>query len=132
VLHEGSVPNNASLVLAVDTAGTRVLMLGDVERGAAAAVLATLRRDPEMAGQVDVVKVAHHGSANRLDDLYAVAAAPVGLISVGVDNDYGHPAASTLGVLTTMGYRLERTDLDGDVAVARSADGALLVARRGR
>lgn len=132
VLHEGSVPNNASLVLAVDTAGTRVLMLGDVERDAAAAVLATLRRDPEMAGQVDVVKVAHHGSANRLDDLYAVAAAPVGLISVGVDNDYGHPAASTLGVLTTMGYRLERTDLDGDVAVARSADGALLVARRGR
>ncbi len=132
VVREGSVPNNSSLVLAVDTVGLRVLMLGDIEREAALPVLATLRRDADLAGSVDVVKVAHHGSANRLDDLYAVAAAPVGLVSVGADNDYGHPARSTIDLLRRLGYRVERTDVDGDVAVARSPDGGLLVAQRGR
>lgn len=132
VVHDGSVPNNGSVVLAVRSGSTTALLLGDVEREAAAGLLGTLRRDPELSRGVDVVKVAHHGSANRQDELYAVAAGRVGLVSVGAGNDYGHPAASTLELLTGLGYRVARTDEDGDVAVARDEQGVLVVAHRGR
>ena len=79
-----------------------------------------LRRDPMLdveVRQLDVVKVAHHGSANLDPDLVAEVAAPVGIISVGAKNDYGHPAPSTLALLRTDGYAVYRTDRCGDVAV---------------
>jgi competence protein ComEC len=40
------------------------------------------------------------------------------VVSVGEDNDYGHPAASTLQPLAASGAEVLRTDVDGDVAVA--------------
>ena len=76
---------------------------------------------------MDVVKVAHHGSANRDDALLAFTHAPVAVISVGADNDYGHPASSTLASLAKDGYRVYRTDLVGDVA-SEGDDGSVEVA----
>jgi competence protein ComEC len=56
----GSVPNNASVVVAVRAPGLHAVLLGDVEREAAAAIRSGLAvgggPDP-----VDLVKVAHHG-----------------------------------------------------------------------
>lgn len=114
-IDEGSVPNNSSIVVSVETAGLRALLLGDIEREAARALLTELQQAG--AGAFDVVKVAHHGSANRLDALYAYAAAPVAIISVGAGNDYGHPAASTVAMLRGLGARVLRTDESGDIAV---------------
>jgi competence protein ComEC len=97
-----------------------LLLLGDVEHEAAHAVLLELRRDPAMqveAGQFDVVKVAHHGSGNLDEDLLAEVAAPAAVISVGKDNDYGHPSPKALEVLRRNGYAVFRTDQRGDVAV---------------
>jgi len=132
VVRSGSVPNNASVVLAAEVSGLRVLLLGDVEREAAQQVEATLRTDPAWSGHVDVVKVAHHGSANRDDRLYELAHPAVALVSVGVDNDYGHPAASTLQELARLGSRVLRTDLEGDVAIRLGPERTLAVAARGR
>ena len=132
VVHEGSVPNNASVVLTVRVAGLYLVLLGDLEREAARALVGQLRRDPEFAGwRIDAVKVAHHGSANRDDDLLDLLAAPVAIVCVGVDNDYGHPADSTLDALADRGYRVLRTDVDGDIAVRRTDDGPVFVATRG-
>ena len=134
VIHEGSVPNNASVVLSVDISGLRVLMLGDVETVAAHQVLLALRRDPAYVGGrgYDVLKVAHHGS--RLQDpvLVKEVRAPVALISVGAGNTYGHPAPGTLDLLQVAGSLVFRTDQRGDIAVARGSDGAVLVSVRGR
>jgi competence protein ComEC len=132
LVRDGSIPNNASLVLAADVAGLTVLLLGDVEREAAADVLAANRADPWWADGVDVLKVAHHGSANRDDALYSRAEATVALVSVGSDNDYGHPAPSTMHALARTGARIYRTDEHGDVAVRKGEDGAVHVAVRGR
>jgi len=131
---EGSVPNNASVVLSVDANGLRVLMLGDVETTAAHQVLLALRRDPAFreGGEYDVLKVAHHGSRLQDPALLAEVAAPVALISVGVDNTYGHPARETLNLLKQAGSQVFRTDQRGDIAVTRSADGTVLVSARGR
>ena len=48
------------------------------------------------------------------------------LVSVGVDNDYGHPAEGTLAALAASGARVLRTDLDGDLVVVER-DGRLAV-----
>ena len=105
VIHEGSIPNNASVVLDVDTAGLRILLLGDVEPAAAHQVLLALARDPAYRRdpRFDVLKVAHHGSRLQDPQLVAAAHATVALISVGAGNDYGHPAGATLALLRGSG-----------------------------
>lgn len=133
-ISSGSVPNNASVVLAVRSGPVDLLLLGDVEREAAHAVLLALRRDPQwqaQAGEFDVVKVAHHGSGNLDEELMAVVAAPVAVISVGKDNDYGHPSRKVLEVLRRNGSAVFRTDQRGDVAVVAD-DGAVGVTWRRR
>ncbi|HEX7835626.1 MAG TPA: MBL fold metallo-hydrolase, partial [Pseudolysinimonas sp.] len=70
---------------------------------------------------VDVVKVAHHGSADQKAELYQVLHATVGLICVGADNDYGHPTDRLLGILAAVGTAAYRTDLDGLILVAPTA-----------
>ena len=52
------------------------------------------------------------------------------MISVGADNDYGHPAPSLMAMLDEMRTRVVRTDRDGDVAVT-VRDGTLGVRVRG-
>jgi competence protein ComEC len=134
VIHEGSVPNNASVVLSVEVSGLRALLLGDVETPAAHQVLLALRRDPVSWGGrgYDVLKVAHHGSRLQDPALLAEVRAPVALISVGAGNTYGHPAPATLALLRANGSQVVRTDQRGDIAVARSIDAVVLVSTRGR
>ncbi len=117
VIQAGSVPNNASVVLTVEVGGLRLLLLGDVEREAAHQVWLSLEQS-RSPPDFDVLKVAHHGSANRDDELLAWVHAPVAVVSVGAGNDYGHPAPSTVSRLVQDGYRVYRTDLVGDIAVA--------------
>ena len=133
VLHEGSVPNNGSVVLSVDIGGLRALMLGDVETGAAHEVLLALRRDPAYAGAggYDVLKVAHHGSRLQDPNLLAEVGAPVALISVGAGNTYGHPSPEVLDLLRANGSEVFRTDERGDIAVSRIGNGTVLVSVRG-
>jgi competence protein ComEC len=129
----GSVANNASVVLAVESGGARALLLGDIEREAGAALLAQVRRDPAVAGQsrgFDVVKTPHHGSANIDRDFLAAVRAPVAVVSVGADNDYGHPARSHLEVLRQLGFATYRTDLRGDIALVRTAAGFSIATSR--
>ncbi|MEU3844154.1 ComEC/Rec2 family competence protein [Streptomyces sp. NPDC028635] len=126
-------PNDASVTLLVRTAGLRVLMLGDLEPPAQQA----LARSPAAASlrDVDVLKVAHHGSAYQDPDLIRMAAPRLALVSVGADNPYGHPAPVTVQALRAAGAAVLRTDRDGSLAVLGSAgpkgpgaDGALRVA----
>jgi len=133
VIHEGSMPNNASVVLSVDVGGLRVLMPGDVETVAAHEVLLALRRDPTFRGVrgYDVLKVPHHGSQLQDPALVAEVRAPVALISVGLGNVYGHPAPGTLNLLRANGSQVFRTDQRGDIAVTRASDGTVLVSARG-
>jgi len=108
VIHEGSVPNNASVVLSVDSNGLRVLMGGDVETVAAHQVLLALRRDPAYQAMrgFDVLKVPHHGSRLQDPALLAEVRAPASLNSVGVGNTYGHPAQVTLDLLRANGSQV--------------------------
>jgi competence protein ComEC len=103
-----------------------MLLTGDVEPAAQRAIAARWRLEA-----VDVLKVAHHGSAAQAPELLTLSRPRVAVISVGEGNDYGHPAPSTLRELARSGAVVGRTDLDGAVAVVGPVDRLrLVVARR--
>ncbi|MBN0046270.1 ComEC/Rec2 family competence protein [Streptomyces actuosus] len=118
-------PNDASVTLLVRSAGLRMLLLGDLEPPSQHALL----RSPAAAllGRVDVLKVAHHGSAYQDAGLIRLVAPRLALISCGADNPYGHPAPGTVAALRALGAAVLRTDRDGTLAVT-GADGGLRVA----
>ncbi|MZD03482.1 MBL fold metallo-hydrolase, partial [Streptomyces sp. SID5785] len=114
-------PNDASVTLLVRTAGLTLLLLGDLEPAAQRALLRTA--DGARLSGVDVLKVAHHGSAYQDPELLRRAAPRLALISVGAENTYGHPAPRTLAALRGQGATVLRTDRDGAVAVVGGGGG---------
>ena len=102
--------NDTSVVLLVEMGGGRALLLGDAEERAQQGVLEA------WSGEVEVVKVAHHGSPNgNVPAALAVWSPDRALISVGAGNRFGHPSATALDTLTGVGAVVQRTDLQGDL-----------------
>ncbi|MFI1221338.1 MULTISPECIES: ComEC/Rec2 family competence protein [unclassified Streptomyces] len=107
-------PNDSSVTLRVRAAGgLTLLLLGDLEPSAQRELL----RGREASGPVDVLKVAHHGSAFQDAGLLHSVRPRLALISCGADNPYGHPSARTVDALRAAGARVLRTDTDGPIAV---------------
>ncbi|MFK4038649.1 ComEC/Rec2 family competence protein [Nonomuraea wenchangensis] len=120
---EGSTINNASVVLWVRWRAGSMLFGGDLETEAQDELL---RRHPVRA---DILKTPHHGSNRQSPAFLASLGARAALISVGADNDYGHPAPSTLALLRRIGATPYRTDRSGDLAVVERDGGLAIVAR---
>jgi competence protein ComEC len=109
-LPEGDI-NNGSVVVRLTFGGFIALLTGDAE----APVEATLS-SRGLLEPVDLLKVGHHGSTSSSTAAFLATVVPgVAAISVGVDNEYGHPAPETLAALA--GSAVYRTDLDGDIEV---------------
>jgi competence protein ComEC len=110
--HLGGVEpgNDASVTVSFDCASGCVssLFLGDLGDHPQQLV-----QSASPIHRVDVVKVAHHGSADQSAATYQHAAAAVGLIGVGADNTYGHPTEQLLDMLAGVGTAPLRTDRDG-------------------
>ena len=123
ILTEGSMPNNASIVLTFESQGLTILLPGDIEREAQQAIM---RAHSQV--NADVVKVPHHGSANLDPGFAAWAGGSVAIYSVGTDNDYGHPSADSLAAWSSA--EQFRTDLHGAIAVAPTASGGFEVSTK--
>ncbi|MFB6892730.1 ComEC/Rec2 family competence protein, partial [Kitasatospora sp. NPDC056327] len=109
--------NNASVALMVTLAGgVRVALLGDLEPPAQEALLSRLRAAGKES-RVDVLKVAHHGSAHQDWELTAALRPRLALVSCGEGNPYGHPSPRTVDRLRALGSVVLRTDRVGDIAV---------------
>jgi competence protein ComEC len=114
--------NERSVAMLFDGDGIRSLFLGDLDERAQSAFLRA-----GTVPRVDVVKVAHHGSADQDPALYRRAAAGIALVSCGADNDYGHPTRSALSMLAAAQSRVFRTDMQGLVLVSSAHQGGLRV-----
>lgn len=119
-------PNDLSVLARVTVGGVRILFTGDLGAEAESRILA---RGVDV--RADVLKVPHHGSADVDPRFLAATGARVALISVGAHNDYGHPTAQALAWLAGDGMWIHRTDREGDVAVAGTADAWGVSWRRG-
>ena len=85
--------NNYSAVIKITYKSNTFLFMGDAE---------TLSEN-EITSDVsaDVLKVGHHGSSYSTGQAFLNKVGPAyAVISVGADNDYGHPTQSTLDKLT--------------------------------
>ncbi len=101
--------NNSSIVLSVSYHAFSALLMGDLESDSQ-----DLMMNKNSLGHYNLIKIAHHGSSNGfnaalLNQIKPEAAA----VSVGADNKYGHPAASTISGLDKLGIKIYRTDRDG-------------------
>ncbi|MCU1481611.1 MAG: competence protein ComEC [Subtercola sp.] len=94
------------------------LFLGDLGEDSQGMVMAA-----NALHHVDVVKVAHHGSADQSEALYQAISATVGIISVGMNNRYGHPTGRLLGILARAQTIAYRTDLLGMIVLTPTAAG---------
>ena len=113
----GTAINNVSIVLLGEVAGRRFLLAGDIEE----------QVDPELLArglpQVDLLKVAHHGSRTSSTQAFLDAVRPrVAVVSAGLGNPYGHPAPATIQRLSVSAGQTFRTDRDGTVEVRLDGD----------
>jgi competence protein ComEC len=111
----GEDPNENATVLLASYGNVDALLPADAESSV------TLPLRPP---RVEILKVAHHGSADDgLSRLLELVRPQVAVISCGAGNDYGHPASSTVSALDAApNLDLYRTDEDGRVTV--ETDGA--------
>ena len=106
--------NEASVVALVRFGAVRMLLTGDAERGEEA----WLVRNARDRLRADILKVGHHGS--RTSSTVALLGAwrpQIALISAGRGNTFGHPAPEVLERLASIGARVYRTDLDGQITL---------------
>jgi len=67
---------------------------------------------------VDILKVAHHGSKFSSDEKFLYLTSPkIAVIEVG-HNSYGHPTKEVLSRLSSIGVQIFRTDTDGTIKLA--------------
>jgi len=115
-------PNAESIVLAARFGGWSTLLPGDAEQEATHLT----------PGPFDVLKLAHHGSADAgLEALLQTSAPRLALIGVGAENGYGHPDETVLTTLAEHGVCVLRTDLDGDAGAEIGPAGLTAFAEHG-
>lgn len=105
--------NNDSVVLRLVYGAVAILLAGDIEAPAEAALI---RSGVEL--RADVVKVAHHGSKTSSTDAFLDRVRPrCAIISVGERSRFGHPHQIVVDRYESRGIRLLRTGRDGTVTV---------------
>lgn len=103
--------NNMSLIVRITYGNVTFLFTGDAEREEEQDLV-----EADVPLQADVLKVSHHGSNSSSGDVFLGAVKPrYAVVSVGADNQYGHPAEEVLGRLIDAGAEIYRTDLQGTI-----------------
>jgi competence protein ComEC len=108
---ETTDPNEESVVLLVEYGQVRLLLTGD-------AGLPVEFRLAGRVGDLDVLKVGHHGSRSATSDAWLDEARPeIAVISVAARNSYGHPAPEVVARLIAHGVHVHRTDREGTITL---------------
>lgn len=109
--------NDFSLVLAVSHGENSFLLTGDVEEDGIRSLMAE-NTGENSSLECEVLKIPHHGSRGSfVPKLYAVTRPKVAVISVGKNNNFGHPSREVMQHLLSLGTILFRTDKHGAVIV---------------
>ncbi|GAB6249213.1 hypothetical protein BCSAG_05300 [Bacillus cereus] len=104
--------NNASIVIWAKFGGLKWLFTGDLEEEGEKILVEAY---PDL--QVDVLKVAHHGSnTSSIEPFLNVIQPRVAIISVGKQNRYGHPHKEVIERFEKMGSAIWRTDKQGAIS----------------
>jgi competence protein ComEC len=120
--------DNGGIVLRVSDGKISFLLTADVTEGVEVEMMME-----RVNLDSDVLKVAHHGSSTGTSaGFLAVVSPEAAVISVGADNDYGHPHTEVMERLASAlsAEHIYRTDIDGTIEII--TDGERLWVRKGR
>lgn len=120
--------NEDSLVLLLSYAqegkSLRVLLTGDAE-------LDQEREFVREVGDIDVLKLGHHGSKVSVDtDLLGTLKPELSIASAGEGNHYGHPSDACIDAVRDAGGAFACTIEHGDITVTPSANGFAMRCQR--
>jgi competence protein ComEC len=119
--------NDRSCVLKVTAGAASMLLTGDIERQAEAALLL----DPDIEAQI--VLAPHHGSRSSSSAEFIARVAPRwAIIAAGYRNRFGHPSAEVLERYRAAGAGVLRTDRDGAIHVLLGNGGLRVESERVR
>ena len=106
-------PNDTSVVLRASFGSKSILLAGDIEAAAEAALLAT--------GQnlrADYLKIPHHGSSTSTSTGFLLAVNPTyAVITAGKDNKFGHPHSEVTNRLDHFNIPYWITGKDGNLRI---------------
>ena len=123
----GSTPdiNENSIVLSVTYKTVSFILTGDAGKKAETYILSAGN-----AVDADILKAGHHGSSTSSSDAFLKAVSPnIIVMSLGADNDYGHPHIEALTRFAKYTDHIYRTDLDGDVVVTTDGSASSVITR---
>jgi competence protein ComEC len=112
-------PNANSVVTRLDYGDFSMLLTGDAEAETEDRLMskgANIR--------AKVLKVGHHGSRYASSEKFLQQGGfEAAVISDGPDNRYGHPNQDTLNRFKSLGVKLYRTDLEGEISIISRGHG---------
>lgn len=105
--------NDSSIVLKVTNGENAFLFTGDLSRDGEADII-----EQAYDLRADVLKVGHHGSESSSSYVFLREIMPkYAVLSVGENNDYGHPHESVMSRLNDVGAAVYRTDTQGSILI---------------
>ena len=106
---ENSNLNLSSIVIRMVYGEESFLFMGDAEEK---------NESSRQWSQTTVLKVGHHGSDTSSSESFLNQVKPeISVISVGINNTYGHPKKTTLDKLNALGTSIYRTDQNGTITI---------------
>jgi competence protein ComEC len=109
--------NDSSIVSLLESANTTLLLTADIGKN----IEQEIAKTPNTSN-INILKVAHHGSKNSSDETFIQKANPrIAVIQVG-KNSYGHPTQETLTVLENVSATIYRNDTDGTIKITSDGE----------
>ena len=117
-------PNEYSPYIMLIYGGKKVLFSGDAQGKTEDEFVSNYQGNNY--ADVDVYKVAHHGSeGTNSQDFLNIIKPEYSVISCGKGNDYGHPHQKALDRLESIDSQIYRTDVYGDITLEISDTGVM-------
>ena len=110
--------NNYSIVLKLTYKEKSFIFMADAEYESEMEIL-----NSQIDIKADVLKVGHHGSTSSTNYNFLKKVNPsIAVISVGLNNDYGHPKEKILEKLKNNNIKIYRTDINGNIIITTDGD----------
>lgn len=117
--------HDATIVSRLNHGRNSILFMGDAEKPLENRLLFEYPSPIFQLLTSKIIKVGHHGAKTSSSEEFLRTVSPeVAIIQSGSKNRYGHPTQEVLNRLTSIGARIFRNDLEGDIIF--ESDGNLL------
>lgn len=118
--------NNNSIVCKLNYNNFNMLFTGDIEKKVEDKIIEKYKKTNML--NVEVLKVAHHGSKTSTNQGFLNAVSPkIALIGVGENNKFGHPNDAVIQRLKKCGSQIYRTDKMGEISIKINKKGNIKI-----